>query len=72
MNNDKLKQKLRKYYAERDRLEDEYDKWYSKECAKISAKWRKNPILYPKAKLPSYPFYRPPSLPFPDELRGLT
>ena len=72
MNNHDLKQKLRNYRAERDRLREEYDEWYSKGCAKISAKWRKNPILYPRAKLPSYPSYRSPSLPFPDELRGLT
>jgi hypothetical protein len=72
MSNSELRRKWIDYFNERDRLREEYEKWYSKECAKITAKWRKNPILYPKAKLPSYPPYRPPSPPFPDELRGLT
>ena len=67
-----LRRKWIDYWNEHDRIWDEYHKEYYKDCARISAEWRKNPILYPRVKLPVYPRRRPPTPPFPDELIGLT
>jgi hypothetical protein len=72
MSTSDLRRKWIDYWNECDRIRDEYDEWYYKECARISAEWRKNPILYPRVKLPVYPRRWSPTPPFPDELRGLT
>lgn len=71
MSTPELRQKWRNYFRECDRVRDEYDKLHRQECARITADWRENPIFTPRNKLP-YPSYNPPSLAFPDELRGLT
>ena len=71
MSTPELRQKWIDYWNERDRIWDEYDEWYYKECARISAEWRKNHNFDGRVKLPVYPQRRPPSPPFPDELMGL-
>ena len=72
MSTAELRKKYRDYCIEYDRLQERYKKWYRKECGRLTAEWRKNPILIPRVRLPAYPTYRPPSPPFPDELMGLT
>ena len=72
MSNQDLRQKWRNYWEECDRLQRKYEKWYDKECFRITAEWRKKPILYPRVKLPVYPSPWAETPPFPEELRGLT
>jgi hypothetical protein len=72
MSTPELRQKWIDYWNERDRIWDEYHEEYYKECAKISAEWRKNRRFNSKVKLPVYPRRWPPTPPFPDELMGLT
>ena len=72
MSTPELRRKWIDYWNECDRIRDRYNKWWREERRRLTAEWRENPILYPRVKLPSYPLYRPPTPPFPDELMGLT
>jgi len=77
MSTPELRKKWRNHFEGCDRIQKKRKKdmeRYQKMCARIIAEWRKNPILYPKVKLPVYP--PAPKLAesprFPEEHRGLT
>ena len=72
MSTPKLRRKWIDYWNERDRIQEEYEKWYLKECARISAEWREGRKSNSRLKMPVYPSPIAETPPFPEELRGLT
>jgi hypothetical protein len=72
MSTPELRKKWKDYWNECNRIRGKYDSWFTEECKRLTEEWLKNPILYPRLKLPSYPSYRPQISPFPDEFRGMT
>jgi hypothetical protein len=72
MSTSDLRQKWRNYFNECDKIQNEYEKWYSKEVVRITDEWRKIRMTNRRLKLPEYPSQWSSIPPFPDELRGLT
>ena len=72
MSTSELRRKWIDYWNKCDRIKEEYEKWYLKECALISNEWCEDRNSDSRIKMPVYPSPIAETQPFPVELKGLT